>query len=161
MYVIQSGSKNPESSRATKSASLSAAFSVSARESSSRASRTSRSSTLSPRSPNICSRMSSVSMPESQDSGFSDSGESLKIFSDDTTVRFVQTHSLSQRGMNICYSNKKYICTSQILNTHIYLTPVLQLHNIHLEFSTCIHKLKWILCTENPGLKQVLRISHI
>ena len=36
-------------------------------------------------------------------------------------------------------------------NTH--LTPIFRLHNIHLVFSTCPHKYKWILCTENPVLK--------
>ena len=30
------------------------------------------------------------------------------------------------------------------------LTPVFRQHNIHLVFSTCQHKYKWILCTEKP-----------
>ena len=31
----------------------------------------------------------------------------------------------------------------------IHLTPVFHLRNIHLECSTCPHKFKWLLCTEN------------
>ena len=34
-----------------------------------------------------------------------------------------------------------------------HLTPVFQLRNINLEFSTCPHKFKWLLCTEKPDLK--------
>ena len=54
-------------------------------------------------SPDFSSRLSSLSSsPESQDSGFSDSGESLKIFSDDTTVRLAKSFHKS-KGMNIFF----------------------------------------------------------
>ena len=35
---------------------------------------------------------------------------------------------------------------------YAYLTPIFRLQNIHLMFSTCPHKYKWILCTEKPVL---------
>ena len=33
---------------------------------------------------------------------------------------------------------------------YAHLTSVFRLHNIHLVFSTCPHKYKWLLCTEKP-----------
>ena len=32
------------------------------------------------------------------------------------------------------------------------VNTIFRQHNIHLVFSTCQHKYKWILCTENPVL---------
>ena len=44
------------------------------------------------------------------------------------------------------------ICTSNISNTHTQLL-FFDIHNIHLEFSTCPHKFKWLLFTGKRGLK--------
>ena len=41
---------------------------------------------------------------------------------------------------------------------HAHLTPIFQLHNIHLVFSTCPHIYKCILCFENPVLNVSLQV---
>ena len=38
---------------------------------------------------------------------------------------------------------------------YVYLTPIFLLHNIHLVFSTCPHKYKWILCTAKLVLNAI------
>ena len=38
------------------------------------------------------------------------------------------------------------------IRNYAHSTPIFRLRNIHLVFSTCPHKYKWILCTENPVL---------
>ena len=35
---------------------------------------------------------------------------------------------------------------------YAHSTPVFRLQNSHLEFSTCPHKLNWVLCTKNMVL---------
>ena len=59
---------------------------------------------------------------------------------------------------------KNYLVLRKAIKSKIFdyrlfppLTPIFRLHNIHLVFSICQHKYKWILCTENP----VFKISNV
>ena len=51
-----------------------------------------------------------------------------------------------------------FLCTSEILNMHIWH---LWLHLINLVFSTCPHKYKWILYTENRFKTRVFKIYNL
>ena len=49
----------------------------------------------------------------------------------------------------IVFVNQKYLIP--------HLTPVFRDYNIHLEFSTCPNKFKWLLSTENLVLNAVFK----